>query len=390
MASAERKRELRAQAKSEAEASLDARVKTSWKYPATAVGLIDWAEATLIVPTGPLTGSYFEIKYWQREFYEAILARDGNHPQYYTVGVFLPRKVGKSTALCIWLISTLVANLCRRRNVRIAIISVSQDLCREMKMLAVDILEASGLSDLVDVRENYILGRFGSRVDFHPSSIRSGMASGNDVVVAEELGIMERADELLTQMRGSLAARDGQLIAASVRGHADAVQGILDDSEQFPHVWAKLYAAPDNADVEDQEAWAAANPSLGDGIKSRRFLQAEAAECADNPLKTAAFKVWHLNHRASPTKIMIVTPTQFARCLTDNPVEKSGRCVVGIDLGSTVSLSGWTAVWESGRVECGAVVAGNPDLRQRGKLPIRVRTPVSDCTRARRTSRSGR
>ena len=157
------------------------------------------------------------------------------------------------------------------------------------------------------------------------------------------------------------------MVATSVRGFSDAVQTILDDSETLPHVWAKLYAAPDDCDVQDPEAWAAANPSLGT-VKSRRFLEAEALEAADNPLKAAAFKTWHLNHKSSPTKVMVVTPTQFARCLTETPVEKSGRCVVGIDLGSTVCLSGWTAVWESGRVECGAVVAGNPDVRQRGKL----------------------
>ena len=366
MASAERKRELRAQAKSEAEASLDARVKTSWKYPATAVGLIDWAEATVPITDGLLAGSFFRCGHFQREIYEAVLARDGNYPKYYTVGSFCPRKTGKSFTGAILIGSRLAGNLCRGP-FRMGVVSVSQDLCKVIKMMVVDMLTAAGLDDLIEVRENYITGRFGSRVDFLPSSVRSGMASGYDLTWADELGIHPNADELLAQLRGSLAARDGQLVATSVRGFADAVQGILDDSEQFPHVWARLYAAPEDCDIQDPAAWEMANPSLGT-VKSRRFLEAEAAEAAHSPLKAAHFATWHLNHRSSPTKIMIVTPTQFARCLTDNPVEKSGRCVVGIDLGSTVSLSGWTAVWESGRVECGAVVAGNPDLRQRGKL----------------------
>ena len=76
-------------------------------------------------------------------------------------------------------------------------------------MMVVDMLTAAGLDDLIEVRENYITGRFGSRVDFMPSSTRSGMASGYDLIVADELGIHPNADELLAQLRGSLAARDG-------------------------------------------------------------------------------------------------------------------------------------------------------------------------------------
>ena len=95
MASAERKRELRAQAKSELDTELDDRVRASWKYPATAQGLIDWAEGTLPVLSGWLAGKLYKIEDFQRELYEAILDRDGNYPKYYTVGFFCPRQDGE-------------------------------------------------------------------------------------------------------------------------------------------------------------------------------------------------------------------------------------------------------------------------------------------------------
>ena len=150
MASAERKRAVRAQAKREAQSERDNKLATALAYPPTADGVIRWAEENLIVPTGKLAGTYFEIQPWQREWFEAVLARDGDSPQYYTVAISCPRKTGKSSLLAIYLAAVCAGPLCTRDNIRIGCISLSQDLCKEIKLMVVEILTASGLEDLID------------------------------------------------------------------------------------------------------------------------------------------------------------------------------------------------------------------------------------------------
>lgn len=74
----------------------------------------------------------------------------------------------------------------------------------------------------------------------------------------------------------------------------DESVAILEGRVRDPATLVVLFAAPQDADFRDEEAWKRANPSLGLS-PTLQYLRREAALAIDNPRQEAYFRCFHLN-----------------------------------------------------------------------------------------------
>ena len=118
----------------------------------------------------------------------------------------------------------------------------------------------------------------------------AGHSSSFDLVIVDEIGLMpERSRDLLAGLRSSVSAKNGRTIHISVRGDSPLYAEILNN----PAVVKRIYAAPDGCELDDVDAWHAANPGLACGIKSLAYMRAEvsSASAGHRAMKTRSARM---------------------------------------------------------------------------------------------------
>ena len=98
----------------------------------------------------------------------------------------------------------------------------------------------------------------------------------------------------------------------------------------------------------------------------KRLLEERDAARLDSRLK-ARFLSYRVNVPSGDESEMLLTVDDWERLVSRPVPERSGRPIVGVDLGGGRAWSAATAVWKSGRVEALAVAPGIPDLEQQEK-----------------------
>jgi phage terminase large subunit-like protein len=108
-----------------------------------------------------------------------------------------------------------------------------------------------------------------------------------------------------------------------------------------PRWYAKIYGAPDDADIWDEEVWLAANPSLGHTIDIDKVRQA-ALTARNDPAQERLFRWLRLNQWVSlkttgwlPLTLWDSSEGDWTRA---DLVGK--KCYAGLDLSSTTDLTG--------------------------------------------------
>ena len=151
------------------------------------------------------------------------------------------------------------------------------------------------------------------------------------------LGLMgERDRDLIAGMRSATSARNGKLIALSIRGESPMLEEMLERRE-LPTCTVHHYA-PDvvqgaAVDIHDRKIWAAGNPGLAVGIKALDYMVAESARVAVTPTDLSTFLAFDLNLPQSPTREMIFAPSDLTACFTEELPERAGNCYLGLDFG---------------------------------------------------------
>lgn len=120
----------------------------------------------------------------------------------------------------------------------------------------------------------------------------------------------------------------------------DKAQKIIDGEHENPAWYAKIYGAPEDADIYDEATWYAANPSLGKAISIESVRQ-EAIDARNSEGAEKLFRWLRLNQWVSIKRIGWLPLTLWDT--TDgkwNPAELIGkRCYAGLDLSSTTDLT---------------------------------------------------
>lgn len=111
------------------------------------------------------------------------------------------------------------------------------------------------------------------------------------------------------------------------------------DAEPSPTVYTQMHAAPDDCDLDDREAWQAANPALGHFLNADQFEDA-AKRALRSPSFQPSFRLLQLNQRIAAEGRFIEQADWDANGETFDPIELEGkRCYGGLDLSSTKDLT---------------------------------------------------
>ena len=336
--------------------------------PADALAI--WCSDNLIVPAGhPLAGQAMHLPDYVHRFLADALA-DG-----VTESLLCTARKNSKTGGIAMLVNGMLAGPLRRPGLRIGSVSITREKAGELLGQCRAIAEASGLEGLEFLRTptpGMIRTPDGSTAEFLSADKNSGHASGFDMVVVDELGLMtERSRALIAGMRSSTSAKGGRLIALSIRGESPLLEEMLDRAG-LDQTRIHLYApdVPDGGavDIHDPEVWAAGNPGLASGIKQSEHLRTEAIRVTATPSDLSSFLAYELNLPQKPGREMIFSPADLAGCYVDELPERAGPCSLGLDFGEATSATAAAAIWpETGRVELWLAFGDVPDLVARGR-----------------------
>lgn len=352
--------------------------------PADPAGAVaEWAATRLKVPTGPKRGEPFRLDPWQVEWMRQALA-DGIRE----AGLSVARKNGKSGLVAVLLLAHLSGPL-NRSEWRGLVTSLTGELAKELRHAIEATARISGLLDTrrgertaedvdserpIRVYKSPTPGRIdgarGARLDFLAADKGAGHATGVDVAVIDEGGLLDEPQRALwAAIVSSVSGRDGRLLVISVRGDGPMFAELAERADDPAVYWKEFAPAPD-CRIDDPDAWAAGNPGLASGIKSATYMADMARRASANPADAPLFRALDLNLPQSPTREMILAPDQWAACMIEDEAAlppRAGPCYFGFDLGGPSSMTARAAYWpESGRLEVAAAFPNDPDLDTRG------------------------
>ena len=359
LAARDRQRRRRARLKAEAER---AEVLAFDPAPADPVGeLAAWAAATLKVPVGhPAAGQPMALPGFAEDF---LREGWGAHES----ALSIARKNAKSAICAVLALGCLIGPL-RTPGWRGAIASVTREKASELRGQVEGIVEASGLGSEVRIRRAPYPGKISSAtgtLEVLSSDRTAGHSSSFDLVIVDECGLMpERARELLAGLRSSVSGKGGRIVHISIRGDSPLFAEVLAN----PATVAHEYAAPDGCTIDDESAWAAANPGLGT-IKQRGYMRSEVTRIRSGaPGDEPSFRAFDLNQSLSPVREMICSPDDLRGCFAAEPPAREGSCFLGFDFGEATSSTAACAIWPAtGRLETWMAFGDVPGLAERGK-----------------------
>ena len=333
--------------------------------------LADWARSSLTVPPGhPLAGDPMALSDFGLSF-----LRDALAPGIRESLLCTARKNAKSATVAV-LVLGLLAGPLRRAGLRIGTVSVNREKAGELLTQCRQIAEASGLQGLEFLRTprpGLIRTPDDSVAEFLSADKSAGHASGFDYSIVDELGLMSEKDrDLIAGMRTATSARDGRLIALSIRGESPMLEEMI-ERRDLPTTSIHLYA-PDvvkgaDVDIGSLEVWAAGNPGLASGIKSAAYMQDESNRVLSTPTDRASFLAYDLNLPQSPTREAIFTVGDLMGCYVDILPERSGPAYLGLDFGEASAATAAWAIWpETGRCEGWLAFGDVPTLVERGRV----------------------
>ena len=328
--------------------------------------LASWAEERLVIPPGhPLSGQPMALPDFGLRFLGDAMGAGVSEAM-----LCIARKNAKSAIIAVFLLGHLVGPL-RRVGWRGGVVSVTRDKAVELKRQMQEIAEASGLEGLSFRKTGLptVQSEFGA-VDVLAADKNTGHASGFDLVVIDELGLLlERDREFVQGMKSSTSARHGRLINLTIHGPGPFVPELLARKDD-PSVVVHHYCAAAAASLDDELAWRSANPGLGT-IKQIAYMRDQARGAMATPANEPYFRAHDMNQPADPGNQPIVTTAQWLACEVEKYDElppREGPCWLAIDLGGSTSMTAGVLWWpDTGRLEAKGAFPDDPmNLQARG------------------------
>ena len=127
----------------------------------------------------------------------------------------------------------------------------------------------------------------------------------------------------------------------------------------------EVMAAPDALAWDSWEAITTANPLVRKNPELRKTILRERGEARRNETLRPAYEAYRLNRMVDTSSEVLLTVETWKRVEARPPPPRSGRPILGLDLGAERSWSAAWAIWPNGRSEVYAVCPGIPDLAER-------------------------
>ena len=342
-----------------------------------AAAVAAWAAERLRVPAGhPRAGHPFVLAPWQIAVIDDALT----HPE---TLLCCARKNAKSALIAVLALAYLVGPL-RRPGWRMGILSINRGKAGELRQQIEDIAVASGFRcalpgnripcpDLLFRATPWpgkVISDNGSRIEIEGAGYgsASGHASGYDLAVIDELGLLqERHRAAVAGMRSSTSAKGGRFLSLSIHGDGPFVPEIL-SRRGAPSLAIHHYTADPDLAIDDPLAWRQANPGLGT-IKGEQYMRDEAARVLAVPSDEPAYVGHDLNRAGSLAGELICSVSTWRGCewSADDLPPRDGPVSLGIDIGDVASFTSAAAYWQTGRMEVWTACPADPPLAKRAK-----------------------
>ncbi len=315
---------------------------------------------------GQGVGEAFRVLPWEARFLKGSLA-PGVAEAALTVG----RKAGKTT-LCAGIATAFLdGDGIAPPASEITVVSATLKQSRRLFKHVARFLEASGR--IGDYRkqdsasqcwlENKRDGRYLECLGANPGGLHGSAAA---LVLCDEVAQWPgaRVDAMLAALRTGLGAiPGGRLILLGTRARApDHPFSLALKTADYVQIHA---ARPDDP-IGWKRTWQRACPSLRYFPALEAATRAEARKAKQSPDALASFKALRLNMGTSDVAESLLLEAGIWKGAT-GLAYGAGPYVLGVDLGTTSSMSAASGYWpETGRLEAVACFGAVPDLRSRG------------------------
>lgn len=319
--------------------------------------IINWIEE-LTVPSGHGSGGKFILRDWQRDFIRDVYA-----PEVHRRG-----RVSRKVRRAVLSIA--------RKNGKTALIAalVLVHLCGPEAIMNGEIYSAANdreqagqvfkfVKQMIDLDEDlgqlvYALPSTKTVVHrasgsfYRAISAEAGTKHGLNpsMVIFDELA-QAKNRELFDVLDTSMGAREEPLfltISTQSNDPNHILSKLIDDglSGADDTTVCHLYAADDEADILDQDAWHAANPALHD-FRNIEDVEVLATRANRMPSFEATFRNLYLNQRVA-LEATLINRVDWSKCDKPNAWEPQEKIFLALDLSGTTDLTALSGVNHSG------------------------------------------
>jgi phage terminase large subunit-like protein len=331
---------------------------------------------TLTIPQGPGAGRKLKLAPFQKKFVKGALAKGTN------VAVLSIGRGNAKTALAAGLaLGELLGEWDRQPNRETLLAARTRDQAR----IAWDFIAGFASSLPESVQEQLIFRRSprleieyegdggGHVVRAIAADGKSALGSAPTLVIMDERGHWERdrGDALEHALLSGLGKRGGRALVISTSA-ADDTHPFSKwlDSEQ-EGVYRQEHRPAPGLPADDRASLLLANPGAQYGIgSSLEWLEAQARRAiARGGSALTTFRLYNRNERVSAeTRDLLLTVDEWLACEVSELPERSGPCVIGVDLGGSASMTAAAFYWpETGRLEVLGTFPSKPSLLDRGQ-----------------------
>ena len=311
-------------------------------------------EKYCVAPEGDHIGQPIKLELFQRKFILEIYDNPhGTHSAYLSIA----RKNGKTALIG----SILLAHLCGPeavQNSQIISGAQSKEQAAVVFELARKMIEMSPiLSSLVKVQPSgkRLIG-LSKNVLYRALAAEGKTAHGLSPILAilDEVGqVVGPVDKFVSAITSAQGAYTNPLlIAISTQAPTDAdlFSTWIDAQKNSPdpRVVSHVYAAANDCQLDDPEAWAAANPALG-VFRSLEDVRKQCKQAMDMPANEPEFRNLILNQRVEAVAPFVTRSVWEANGAP--PGDSTGRKVwAGLDLAEVHDLTAFVAVDDTGGI----------------------------------------
>lgn len=305
--------------------------------------VIAFIERKCLVPEGRHVGKPMVLDPFQKRFILDVYDNPAGTSRAY---LSIARKNGKTGLIAALVLAHLVGPEARL-NSQITSGARSRDQAALVFKLAEKMVRLSPeLSKLVRIvpSQKQLFG-LAMNVEYRAISAEAGTAHGLSPVLAilDELGqVKGPTDSFVEAIETAQGAHADPLllvISTQAATDADMFSVWIDDALKSadPRIVCHLYTAPDNCELDDREAWRAANPALGT-FRSEKDIADFAERAKRLPSSESSFRWLYLNQRVEADAPFIARSV-WAACSGDVADLSGVPVYAGLDLSSTSDLT---------------------------------------------------
>lgn len=311
-------------------------------------------ETYCVTPEGQHIGKPMKLEPFQRKF---IIEIYDNPVKTHTAYLSIARKNGKTGLIAAILLAHL-AGPEAVQNSQIVSGARSKDQAAVIFELARKMVELSPkLSQVVRVQPSgkRLIG-LNRNVQYRALAAEGKTAHGLSPILAilDEVGqVTGPTDDFVSAITTAQGAYENPLlIAISTQAPTDAdLFSIWIDAQKNapdPRVVSHIYEAPADCELDDRQAWAAANPAMGK-FRSIGDIEKQCRQAMEMPANEPEFRNLILNQRVEASSPFVSPSVWKGNGATPDSVERK-RVWGGLDLSSVNDLTALVLVTEEGDV----------------------------------------